>query len=120
MFHRLLFAIIMIFAATTAWAHGTGQHVLGTVTVIDQKHLEIKTTKGATVEVQINKLTRFKEKGNPKGTNLPSVGDRVVVEATKDNNVLTATEVHFSAANKVTQHTPPAPTQPVPASTPTQ
>ena len=120
MFHRLLLAFIMVLTATTAWAHGPGQHVLGTVTVIDQKHLEIKTTKGATVEVQINKQTRFKEKGNPKGTNLPAVGDRVVVEATKDNNVLTATEVHFSAAKKVTQQTAPAPTQPVPASTPTQ
>src|SRR5215470_4581565 len=117
---RLLFAIIMIFAATTALAHGPGQHVLGTVTVIDQKHLEIKTTKGTTVEVQINKQTRFKEKGNPKGTSIPAVGDRVVVEATKDNNVLTATEVHFSAAKKVTQQTTPAPTQPVPASSPTQ
>ena len=120
MFHRSLLAIILVFTATTTWAHGTGQHVLGTVTAIDQKHLAIKTSKGATVEVQINKQTRFKEKGNPKGTSLPAVGDRVVVEATKDNNVLTATEVHFSAAKKVTQQTAPAPTQPVPAVAPTQ
>lgn len=119
MFHRSLFAIIFLFTATMASAHGTGQHVLGTVTAIDQKHLEIKTTKGATVDVQINKQTRFKEKGNPKGTSLPAVGDRVVVEATKDNKILTATEVHFSAAKKVPQQTAPAPTPPVPASTPT-
>jgi len=50
------------------------------------------------VEVQLNKQTRFKEKGNPKGTNLPAAGNRVVVEAVEDNNVLTAIEVQFSAA----------------------
>ena len=73
----------MIFALSIlsplAWSHGTGQHVLGTVTAIDVKHIEVKTPKG-TVEVQINKQTRFKEKGNPKGNNLPAVGDRVVIE----------------------------------------
>ena len=123
MFHRSLLAIIFVVTATTAFAHGPGQHVLGTVTAIDQKHLEIKTQKGAIVEVQLNKQTRFKEKGNPKGTSLPAVGDRVVVEAVKDNNILTATEVHFSAAKKVMQQNPqqsaPAPTQPVPPVAPT-
>jgi len=100
MFHRSLFALIFVFTATMAFAHGEGQHVLGTVTKIDQKHLEIKTQKGAIVEVQLNKQSRFKEKGNPKGTNLPAVGDRVVVETVEDNNILTAIEVNFSAAKK--------------------
>ena len=113
-----IIALALCCVSTVTLAHGTGQHVLGTVTAIDQKHLEIKTAKGATVDVQINKQTRFKEKGNPKGTNVPAVGDRVVVEATKDNNVLTATEVHFSAAKKVIQH-PPAPIQQAPAPTST-
>lgn len=111
--------ITLCFMSSLTLAHGTGQHVLGTVTAIDQKHLEIKTPKGATVDVQINKQTRFKEKGNPKGNNVPAVGDRVVVEATKDNNVLTATEVHFSAAKNVMQPPAAAPTQPAPAPAPT-
>jgi len=97
MFHRSLFTIIFVFTATLAFAHGEGQHVLGTVTTIDQKHLEVKTQKGAIVDVQLNKQTRFKEKGNPKGTNLPAVGDRVVVETVESNNALTAIEVQFSA-----------------------
>ena len=97
MFHRSLLAVIFLFTGTIAFAHGEGQHVLGTVTTIDQERLAIKTQKGAIVEVQLNKQTRFKEKGNPKGTNLPAVGNRVVVETVKDNNVLTAIEVHFSA-----------------------
>lgn len=105
---RSILACVLLFIATTAFAHGTGQHVLGTVTAIDATHLEIKTPKGKTVDVQVNKQTRFKEKGNPKGANLPSVGDRVVIEATKDNKVLTATEVHYSSGKRA-----PIPVQPV-------
>jgi Domain of unknown function (DUF5666) len=107
---RSVFACALLFIATTAFAHGTGQHVLGTVTAIDATHIEVKTPKGRTVDVQVNKHTRFKEKGHPKGANLPTVGDRVVIEATKDDKVLRATEIHFSAARRV-----PAPLQPIPA-----
>jgi hypothetical protein len=87
-----------------AFAHGTGQHVLGTVTAIDATHIEVKTQKGTTVSVALTKQTRFKEKGNPKSIEPPSVGDRVVIEATKDEKDtkkgLIATEVHYSAAKK--------------------
>lgn len=105
--HAVL-ALICLVISTPAFAHGTGQHVLGTVTAIDATHLEIKTPKGKTVDVQFTKQTRFKEKGNPKGTNLPAVGDRVVIEATKDDKALIATEVHYSSGKRA-----PAPVQPV-------
>ena len=106
MMYRSILVCLFSFMATTAFAHGTGQHVLGTVTAIDATHVEVKTPKGKTVDVQVNKQTRFKEKGNLKGTNLPVVGDRVVIEATKDEKVLRATEIHFSSATRV-----PAPVQ---------
>ena len=109
MWLRLILTLTCLFISTPSFAHGTGQHVLGTVMAIDATHVEVKTPKGKTVDVQVNKQTRFKEKGNPKGTNLPVVGDRVVIEATKDDKVLLATEIHFSAAKRV-----PAPMQPVP------
>ena len=109
MMYRSILACALIVTATTAFAHGTGQHVLGTVTAIDATHVEVKTPKGRTVNVQVNKQTRFKEKGNPRSANLPAVGDRVVIEATKDDKVLFATDIHFSAATRV-----PAPMQPVP------
>ncbi|HJT19457.1 MAG TPA: DUF5666 domain-containing protein [Nitrospira sp.] len=100
MTHRWLLALTFLFISSTASAHGTGQHVLGTVTAIDANHVEVKTQKGATVSVKITKDTRFKEKGKPKSTEMPAVGDRVVIEATKDNNILTATEVHFSVGKR--------------------
>jgi hypothetical protein len=105
-FIMLILTFALTPTASLTWAHGTGQHVLGTVTVIDASHVEVKTPKGKIVDVQINKHTRFREKGNPKGVNLPAVGDRVVIEATKDDKALIATEVHFSSAKK-----PAAPAQ---------
>lgn len=101
MMYRSMLVCLFSFMATTAFAHGTGQHVLGTVTAIDATHVEVKTPKGKTVDVQVNKQTRFKEKGNLKGTNLPVVGDRVVIEATKEQKVLRAVEINFSSAARV-------------------
>ena len=106
---RVILTLACLCISTPSFAHGTGQHVLGTVTAIDATHVEVKTPKGRTVDVQVNRQTRFKEKGNPKGTNLPVIGDRVVIEATKDDKVLLATEIHFSAATRL-----PAPIKPVP------
>jgi hypothetical protein len=116
MFYRLVMAALCLTLSSTAFAHGTGLHVLGTVVAIDAKHLEVKTQKGTTVDVQINKQTRFKEKDRPKSTNLPEVGDRVVIEAIKDDKTLTATEVHFSSMKK---QQPPAPATTQQAPTPT-
>ena len=116
MFLRLCLAALVVLTLSPAtFAHGTGQHVLGTVVAIDAKHLQVKTQKGTTVDVQINKQTRFKEKDRPKSTNLPEVGDRVVIEAIKDEKTLTATEVHFSSMKKQTPPTS-APTQQAPIS----
>ncbi|HEU4684830.1 MAG TPA: DUF5666 domain-containing protein [Nitrospira sp.] len=100
MMYRWALVFMFLFMSATVWAHGTGQHVLGTVMAIDATHVEVKTPKGATVSVKLTKETRFKEKGKAKSSELPSVGDRVVIEATKDNNVLTATEVHFSVGRR--------------------
>lgn len=109
MLRSFVFTLALLCITTFSWAHGTGQHVLGTVTAIDGQHIEVKTQKGATVSVNLTKETRFKQKGNPKSTQPPAVGDRVVIEATKDEKDkkgLTATEVHYSAAKNA-----PAPAQ---------
>ncbi len=112
MWLRLIVTLTCLFISTPSFAHGTDQHVLGTVMAIDAKHVEVKTSKGP-VDVQVNKKTRYKDKSNPKGANMPEVGDRVIIKATKGEKksdpVLLATEIHFSAAKRV-----PAPMQPVP------
>ena len=107
MVRHLLLATMLMLSSSAAWAHGSGQHVLGTVTAIDGSHIEVKTPKGAAVSVKVTKHTRYIEKGNPKSTDLPAIGDRVVIEATKEKSTLTATEVHYSPAKKA-----PAPAAP--------
>ncbi len=79
-------------------AAGTDIHVLGTVTAIDAKHIEVKTAKGPIVSVLLNKQVRFRNKSNPKSTDSPTVGDRVIIEASKDDKTkkVTATVVHYS------------------------
>ena len=113
MWLRLIVTLACLFISTASFAHGTDHHVLGTVMAIDAKHIEVKTPMGGTVDVQVNKQTRFKEKSNPKGANVPVVGDRVVIKATKgdkkNDKVLLATEINFSAAKRV-----PVPMQPIP------
>jgi len=119
MLHRLIFVGLFAFIATVASAHGTGQHVLGTVTAIDEQHMEIKTPKGAMVSVQLNKETRFKSKRKPRSTEPPVVGDRVVVEATMDDKkILTAKEVHYASASRVPQPAQSAASTPAPSMNP--
>ena len=109
MWLRLIVTLTCLFISTPSFAHGTDQHVLGTIMAITGTHVEVKTPKGQSVNVQVNKKTRYKDESNPKGANVPKVGDRVIIKATKDDKVLLATEIHFSAAKRV-----PAPIQPAP------
>jgi hypothetical protein len=109
MWLRLILTLACFLISTPSFAHGTDQHVLGTVMAIDETHIRVKTPKGQTVDVRVNKQTRFKEKSNPKGATMPVVGDRVIIKATKNDKVLLATEIHFSPAVLV-----PVPLQPDP------
>ncbi len=80
-------------------AAGTDLHVLGIVTAIDAKHIEVKTAKGPVVSVLLNKPVKFKNKSNQKSNDPPIVGDRVIIEATKDDKTkkVSATVVHYSS-----------------------
>jgi len=105
MMFRLVLLTAFVLSLITL-AHGGSQHVLGTVTAIDEKHIEVRTQKGAVVSVKLTKQVLFKDKDNPRSTEPPAVGDRVIIEATKDNKVLTATVVHYSAVKNATAAAP--------------
>jgi len=111
MWLRLIVTLTCLFISTPSFAHGTDQHVLGTIMAIDATHVEVKTTKGQSVDVRVNKKTLYKDESNPKGANVPEVGDRVIIKATKDEKVLLATEIHFSAAKRVPVLMQPVPVQ---------
>jgi hypothetical protein len=91
-----LLSVLLMY--TTVSADATVQHIVGIVTAIDEKHVEVKTpNKKAPVSVKLSKQVRFKNKGNPASNEPPTVGDRVIIEATKENKILTATVVHYSS-----------------------
>jgi Domain of unknown function (DUF5666) len=113
---RLLLLLTFLVAPTAASALEVSQHVLGTITAIDEKHIEVKTLKGKSVSVKLTKQARFKDKNNPKSTARPTVGDRVVIEATKEDKVLIAKEIHYSAVKSPSATSPS--TVPSPSTTP--
>jgi hypothetical protein len=114
----LIVTLTCLFISTPRFAHGADQHVLGTITALDAKHVEVKTSKGQ-VDVQVNNKTRYKDQHSPKGTNMPEVGDRVIIMATKNDKngakkgdpLLLATEIHFSTAKRVPISKEPVPVE---------
>lgn len=102
---RLTKFSVVLLALCSSFTIGSTQaadvvHVLGTVTAIDATQIEVKTTKGPIVSVLLNKQVKFKNKNNPKSVDPPEIGDRVIIEATKDKQKVTATIVHYSPMRK--------------------
>jgi hypothetical protein len=88
----------LLLTATTVSADNMILHVVGVVTAIDNKHIEVKTPNRTTaVTVKLTKWVQFKDKNNPQSNLPPAVGDRVIIEAKKEKKTLTATVVHYSA-----------------------
>jgi hypothetical protein len=122
MWRRLILTLAFLCMLTPGSALSADQHVLGTIMAVDKTHVEIKTTKGPSVIVRVDKNTRYKDESSPKGMNMPEVGDRVVVKATKEEKekVLLAINIHFSSARRAPAPIrqtliQPAPVQPEPA-----
>jgi len=114
----LILTLTCLVISTPRVAQGADQHVLGTITAINPKHVEVKTSKGQ-VDVQIDNKTRYRDQHNPKGATMPEVGDRVIIVATKNEKkgakkgdpLLLATEIHFSTARRVPISIEPAPVE---------
>lgn len=101
MIFGILFLGVLLLATPVSANKGV-QHVVGTVTAIDHKHIEVKTpNKAVPVSVKLTKHVQFKNKNNPASTTPPGVGDRVIIEATKDNKKLVATIVYYSTIRQV-------------------
>ena len=89
----LVLAVGLIFLSTIVLAHGDQQHVMGTVTKVDAGSITVKTRTGDEKVVLVLPMTKF-----VKGTAVAirqdlRVGDRVVIHAKPEGNMLQATEV---------------------------
>ncbi len=102
-FSRLLatciLSAVLIFTASHALAHGSGSHIMGTVTAASDTQLDVITKSGTRLVVKLTDKTTFQARKGTTGLR-PKVGDRVVIDAANKDNFLTATQVQFA--------TPPA------------
>jgi hypothetical protein len=112
---RLIVALLCLFVSMASFVYGADQHVLGTIMAIDATLVEVKTTKGQSVNLRVDKNIRYRDESNPKGANRPAVGDRVVIEAKKSekkgDDRLIATVIYFSSIKRIPILPQPIPTE---------
>lgn len=98
---RFLAATIL---AATALAHGGFEHVMGTVSKVTAQSVTVTTAAKKNVDVGLNAKTTY-TKGDKAATAADmKVGDRVVIDATEVNELLTAASVKIGvAAQKATK-----------------
>jgi hypothetical protein len=103
-------AVISLLAAVpVALAHDGHIHtVMGTVTAVDEKHVEIKTPSGEVLSIALNEKTTFvraKKKIDPAEL---KVGKRVVIGIGNGEDPLIAAEIQIAAASAAPAHAVPA------------
>lgn len=88
----------LLFSAL-AFAHGSMEHVMGTVTGITDHSLSVKTSDGTVTAVEFDDQTKF-TKGDAAATIKDvQVGSRVVIHADKLDNALHAAEVRIGTSS---------------------
>jgi len=97
--------IPLLLALPVAFAHDGHIHtVMGTVTAVDQKHIEIQTPSGEVLSIALNEKTTFvraKKKIDPAEL---KVGRRVVVGIGNGEDPLIAGEIQIGAAPAPAAH----------------
>jgi ribosomal protein S1 len=95
-------AVVTLFFALSviALAHGTGKHVMGTVTSISDSSIMVETTAKQSVTVDVSYKTKFEKSGSPATLKDLKVGDKVVIHADVSGDKLVANEVRFGAKAK--------------------
>jgi hypothetical protein len=88
--------VIAIAATTTAFAHGVGKHLKGSLASVASDHLVVTDTSGKSHDVKLDPKTRYRESsgGAAQASDLRA-GDRVVVHFGEKGEASTAVEVRF-------------------------
>ena len=94
-------SLLLILVSNNLLAHGGMTHIMGTVTAIDTRHVELKTKEGKTISVFLNKDTKYHQGKAVAAFSDIWVGQRVVVEATGKGDKMTASEIHLAPAKPV-------------------
>jgi len=97
--------VAMLFAGVTAaFAHGDQVHVMGTVVKVDASSIQVKTAEGDTKTVMILPTTKFVKGTTAMTAQDVKPGDRVVIHAKPEGNMLRATEVKIGVAQDSMHH----------------
>jgi hypothetical protein len=97
-------AALILILSTIVLAHGDQQHVMGTVTKIDPGSITVKTTTGEVKMVMVLPTTKFVRGGAAVTAQDVKVGDRVVIYAKPEGEMLHATEVKIGEAKDSIHH----------------
>ena len=87
-----------------AFAHGSMEHIMGTVVEIKDHSLSVKTTDGAVKTVDFDDQTKFLKGDSPVTVKEVRVGSRVAIHAQKHDNSLHASEVKIGTNAARSQH----------------
>lgn len=95
---------LMLSLSAIAFAHGDQQHILGTVTKVEAGSISVKTTAGEIKTVMVMPTTKFLKGTAAVSLQDVKVGDRVVIHAKPEGNMLHATEVKIGEAKDSMHH----------------
>jgi len=95
----LICAIVLI--SSIAWAHGDLIHVMETVSTIGAGTITVATISGGEKQVKILATTKFLKGDAAASLRDLSVGDRVVIHAKPNGQVLETTEVKIGTVKTV-------------------
>jgi hypothetical protein len=88
------------FAFEAAAHEGHDHKVMGTVSAVDQNHLEVKTRDGKTTTFVLDANTRVLRDKTPIKTADIEVGERVVVTAAQAKEGMVAKEIRVAASSR--------------------
>jgi hypothetical protein len=104
---KILAAILAIVSLALlpiiARAHGGEEHVIGTVTMISDTTVKVKTTAGKTIDVGFDDKTTYARAKQPIQKTEIKVGDRIVIHAVEVNEKLVAHTVEIGTATAAKQ-----------------
>jgi hypothetical protein len=86
--------IVLLALPIAGWAHGGHTHkVIGTVTSVQDNHVEVKTTDGKTVMVMLGEKTTITRGKTKLDRTALMPGERVSIDATQEKDMMMARSV---------------------------
>ena len=93
----VLTVLLSIGAFSSVQAHGSGHHVMGTVSAVDASHVEVKTNEGKVVSARLDKETKYFRGNAPATLADVKIGMRIVLHLTGDEDNPTVREARLPA-----------------------